>query len=226
MNLETTETTAITDAPNSTRDHPVDGLTPFALPKLPYEVTALAPIISERTVCIHYFKHQKGYVDKLNTLVVGTPLADLPLENLMIHSAGRPELAQVLNNAAQAWNHAFYWHSLAPTGGEHPPAQLREILHESFGEVDAFERQFLVAASNHFGSGWAWLVKDGHHLRIVTTANAENPLTQRLTPLLAIDLWEHAYYLDYQNRREEYLKELLGKQINWAFAIDNLDKAS
>ena len=111
-------------------------------------------------------------------------------------------------------------------GGDHPPAQLREKLHESFGEVDEFEHQFLAAASKHFGSGWAWLVKDGAHLRIITTANAENPLTQRLTPLLAIDLWEHAYYLDYQNRREEYLKELLNKRINWAFAINNLDKAS
>ncbi len=225
MNLEATDTTALTGSPMSTREHPPAGRTPFILPKLPYEVGALAPVISERTVWIHYFKHQKGYVDKLNTLVVETPLAELPLEKLAIHSAGESELAQVFNNAAQAWNHAFYWQSLTPTGDQ-PPAELREKLHESFGEVDAFERQFLAAATQHFGSGWAWLVKDGPHLRIITTANAENPLTQRLTPLLAIDLWEHAYYLDYQNRREEYLKELLKKRINWAFAIDNLDKVS
>ncbi len=154
MNLEATETTALTGSPMSTAEHPPAGRTPFILPELPYEVSALAPVISERTVSIHYFKHQKGYVDKLNTLVVGTPLAELPLEKLVIHSAGESELAQVFNNAAQAWNHAFYWQSLTPTGDDHPPAQLREKLHESFGEAGVNSSPPQPNISAPAGLGW------------------------------------------------------------------------
>jgi Fe-Mn family superoxide dismutase len=224
MNLKTSKVAPAADADPSAADHTA-GAAAFELPKLPYATAALAPVISERTVSIHYTKHQKGYVDKLNALVAGTPLADLPLETLVAKCAGKPELVQIFNNAAQAWNHAFYWQSLSPAGGGSPPASLQSRLQESFGESDAFEKQLIASATKHFGSGWAWLVKDGTHLRILTTANAENPLTKGMTPLLTIDLWEHAYYLDYQNRREDHLKELLAKRINWAFAIDNLDKA-
>ncbi len=192
------------------------------LPPLPYSVNALEPVISAKTLTYHYEKHHKGYVDKLNTLVAGSPLAELSLEELILHTAGKPPLAEIFNNAAQAWNHTFYWHCLTPqVAGEVPPA-LGRRLRESFGDVAGFKREFAQAAVSQFGSGWAWLVADGSALRVIKTANGEDPLPQHLRPLLTLDVWEHAYYLDYQNRRADYVQAVLDRLINWDFAAANL----
>ncbi|MBS1134368.1 MAG: superoxide dismutase [Burkholderiaceae bacterium] len=192
-----------------------------ALPPLPYAENALEPVISARTVSFHYGKHHQGYVDNLNKLVAGTKFADLSLEQIVAGSAGRPELSAIFNNSAQAWNHAFYWQSMSPSGGGHPPAALRQRIETSFGSVDGCRTELAKAAVSQFGSGWAWLVLDGDRIRVVGTANAEVPLTQGMKPLLVIDVWEHAYYLDHQNRRADYVQAVLDKLINWEFALQN-----
>jgi Fe-Mn family superoxide dismutase len=192
-----------------------------ALPPLPYAENALEPVISARTVSFHYGKHHKGYLDNLNKLVAGTKFADLSLEQIIAGSAGRPELSAIFNNSAQAWNHAFYWQSMSPSGGGHPPAALRQRIETSFGSVDGCRTELAKAAVSQFGSGWAWLVLDGDRIRVVGTANAEVPLTQGMKPLLVIDVWEHAYYLDHQNRRADYVQAVLDKLINWEFALQN-----
>ena len=192
-----------------------------ALPPLPYAENALEPVISARTVSFHYGKHHQGYVDNLNKLVAGTKFADLSLEQVVAGSAGRPELSAIFNNSAQAWNHAFYWQSMSPSGGGHPPAALRQRIETSFGSVDGCRTELAKAAVSQFGSGWAWLVLDGDRIRVVGTANAEVPLTQGMKPLLVIDVWEHAYYLDHQNRRADYVQAVLDKLINWEFALQN-----
>ena len=192
-----------------------------ALPPLPYAENALEPVISARTVSFHYGKHHQGYVDNLNKLVAGTKFADLSLEQIVAGSAGRPELSAIFNNSAQAWNHAFYWQSMSPSGGGHPPAALRQRIETSFGSVDGCRTELAKAAVSQFGSGWAWLVLDGDSIRVVGTANAEVPLTQGMKPLLVIDVWEHAYYLDHQNRRADYVQAVLDKLINWEFALQN-----
>jgi Fe-Mn family superoxide dismutase len=192
-----------------------------ALPPLPYAENALEPVISARTIGFHYGKHHQGYVDNLNKLVAGTKFADLSLEQIIARSAGQPESTAVFNNAAQAWNHAFYWQSMCPGGGGHPPAALRQRIETSFGSVDGCRTELAKAAVSQFGSGWAWLVLDGDRIRVVGTANAEVPLTQGMKPLLVIDVWEHAYYLDHQNRRADYVQAVLDKLINWEFALQN-----
>jgi Fe-Mn family superoxide dismutase len=192
-----------------------------ALPPLPYAENALEPVISARTIGFHYGKHHQGYVDNLNKLVAGTKFADLSLEQIIARSAGQPESTAVFNNAAQAWNHAFYWQSMSPSGGGHPPAALRQRIETSFGSVDGCRTELAKAAVSQFGSGWAWLVLDGDRIRVVGTANAEVPLTQGMKPLLVIDVWEHAYYLDHQNRRADYVQAVLDKLINWEFALQN-----
>jgi Fe-Mn family superoxide dismutase len=192
-----------------------------ALPPLPYAENALEPVISARTVGFHYGKHHKGYLDNLNKLVVGTKFADLSLEQIVIGSAGQPELSAIFNNSAQAWNHAFYWQSMSPSGGGHPPDALRQRIETSFGSVDGCRTELAKAAVSQFGSGWAWLVLDGDRIRVVGTANADVPLTQGMKPLLVIDVWEHAYYLDHQNRRADYVQAVLDKLINWEFALQN-----
>lgn len=192
------------------------------LPPLPYAEHALAPVISARTVGFHYGKHHKGYVEKLNALVVGTEFADLSLEQILLRTAGNSDQIAVFNNAAQIWNHTFYWRSLSPQGGGKPKGKLAARLDADFGGFDAFIQAFSDAATGQFGSGWAWLVADGDVLKVVKTANADTPLTQGLRPLLTLDVWEHAYYLDYQNRRAEYVKAVLERLINWDFAADNL----
>ncbi|MBS0377352.1 MAG: superoxide dismutase [Proteobacteria bacterium] len=192
------------------------------LPPLPYSVNALEPVISAKTLTFHYEKHHKGYVDKLNTLLAGSSLADLSLEELILHTAGKPQNAEIFNNAAQAWNHTFYWHCLTPqVAGDVPPALGRK-LRESFGDVAGFKREFAQAAVSQFGSGWAWLVADGPALRVIKTPNGDDPLPQHLRPLLTLDVWEHAYYLDYQNRRADYVQAVLDRLINWEFAAANL----
>ena len=203
----------------------VEKTAPHALPPLPYDENALDPVISARTIGFHYGKHHRGYVDTLNKLVAGTDLANLPLETIIAKTAGKPGKTAIFNNAAQAWNHAFYWRSLRPKGGGVPPAELEQRIEASFGEMEAFKNELATAATSHFGSGWAWLALDTDTLKVITTANADTPLTQGMQPLLALDLWEHAYYLDYQNVRADYVNAVLDKLINWGFAVENLDSS-
>ena len=192
------------------------------LPPLPYAQNALDPIISANTIGFHYDKHHKGYVDTLNKLIAGSELADLSLEKLIAATAGKADKVAIFNNAAQTWNHTFYWRSLRAKGGGEPPAALKQRIEASFGNVDACKKELATAAATEFGSGWAWLVLEADKLKVVKTDNAETPLTTGMKTLLAIDVWEHAYYLDYQNRRADYVNAVLDKLINWGFAADNL----
>jgi superoxide dismutase, Fe-Mn family len=195
---------------------------PHLLPPLPYSEDALTPVISARTIGFHYGKHHKGYVDTLNTLLVGTELTELPLEKIIAETAGKADKAAIFNSASQAWNHAFYWRSLRPTGGGEPPAALRVQIEATYGTVDACKKELATAALTQFGSGWAWLVLDGGRLKVAKTGNAVGPMTTDVKPLLTIDVWEHAYYLDYQNRRADYVNAVLDHLINWDFAVENL----
>lgn len=191
------------------------------LPPLPYAENALEPVISANTIGFHYRKHHAGYVNNLIKLIAGTGYADLSLEQIIADTAGRAEKTAIFNNAAQAWNHAFYWKSMSPRGGGEPPAALKQKLQASFGSVDACKKELANAAASQFGSGWAWLVLAGDKLRVMKTANAEVPLTAGMKPLLTIDVWEHAYYLDYQSRRADYANAVLERLINWEFALQN-----
>ena len=201
---------------------PARAASPILLPALPWGDSALAPVISANTIGFHYGKHHKGYVDNLNRLVAGTDLADLSLEKIVAVSAGKADKTAIFNNAAQIWNHSFYWSGLRPNGGGEPPAALKKRIEASFGSVDALKKELATAATSQFGSGWAWLVADGDKLKVIKTANADLPQTAGLKPLLTIDVWEHAYYLDYQNRRADYVNALIDKLINWEFALQNL----
>ena len=196
--------------------------TPHVLPPLPYADNALEPVISAHTLSFHYGKHHKAYVDNLNKLIAGTPLADLSLEQVIAEAAGKADKAGIFNNAAQIWNHTFYWKSLSPKGGGEPPSALKQKIEAAFGDVANCKKELATAATTQFGSGWAWLVLDGDKLKVVKTANADLPSTSGLKPLLTIDVWEHAYYLDFQNRRPDYVNAVLDKLINWGFAADNL----
>jgi Fe-Mn family superoxide dismutase len=195
------------------------------LTPLPYPDSALNPIISANTIGFHYRKHHKDYVDTLNKLVEGTELADLPLEEIITETTGKPDQAAIFNNAAQAWNHTFYWNSLKPKGGGEPPVALKREIEASFVTLDACKKELATAATTQFGSGWVWLVLDAGKLKVVKTGNADSPLTKGIKPLLTIDVWEHAYYLDYQNRRADYVNLVLEKLVNWGFAADNLSNA-
>ena len=193
---------------------------PHVLPPLPYAENALEPVITAKTMSFHYGKHHKGYVDNLNKLIAGTEYADLSLEKIITSTAGKPERTTIFNNAAQTWNHTFYWNSMRAKGGGEPPAALKQKIEASFASVDACKKELASAAVSQFGSGWAWLVLDGGKLKVVKTANADAPL-KGIKPLLAIDVWEHAYYLDYQNRRADYVNAMLDKLINWESALQN-----
>ncbi|MFO8111007.1 MAG: superoxide dismutase [Desulfosalsimonadaceae bacterium] len=192
------------------------------LPSLPYDEDALAPVISARTIGYHYGKHHAGYVANLSKLVAGTTLANQSLEEIVLATAARSDKADIFNNAAQVWNHTFYWKSLSPKGGGEPPAELKTKMEQSFGSVGACKDALADAATAQFGSGWAWLIEDKGRLRVMKTANADTPLTEGLNPLLTIDVWEHAYYLDYQNRRGDYVRAVLDRLVNWEFAAANL----
>jgi len=198
---------------------------PFTLPPLPYADGALDPVISANTLGFHHGKHHKFYVDVLNKLVPGTPYADMSAEQIVTATAGAADKVALFNAAAQHWNHGFYWKSLRAQGGGEPPAALKQKIEAAFGSVDACRKELLTAATSQFGSGWAWLVLDAGKLAVTHTGNADNPLTHGQKPLLTIDVWEHAYYLDYQNRRADYVNAVLGKLINWGFAADNLGAA-
>jgi Fe-Mn family superoxide dismutase len=197
---------------------------PFTLPTLPWDEGALAPVISAKTIGLHYGKHHKTYVDKLNELVTGTRFADMPLEQVVKESAGDKESRKVFNNAAQAWNHTFFWNCLAP-GGARPSGELARRLDADLGGLAKFNEAFGKAAIECFGSGWAWLVDRNGKLEIVATSNADTPIAQGGTPLLTLDVWEHAYYVDYENRRPEYVKAVIEKLLNWEFAAAQLGAA-
>ena len=186
----------------------------FSLKPLPYEQAALAPVISAETLSIHYGKHHRGYVDKLNAGLEGSSERDLTLEDLIRNAEG----AQ-FNNAAQIWNHDFYWASLSPGGGGEPDGDLKQALENAFGSVAEFRKEFAQAAKGQFGSGWAWLVSDTDgRLSIQSTSDANNPLREGLKPILTLDVWEHAYYLDYQNKRAKYVDACIEHLLNWDHA--------
>jgi len=199
--------------------------TSLTLPPLPYPENALEPVISAKTLSFHYGKHHKTYVETTNRLIAGTELADRPLEEIVTATAGKSDRINIFHNAAQAWNHSFYWQSLKPNGGGEPPAALKHKIEESFDGVEACRKELSSSAVAQFGSGWAWLVLEGTRLKVIKTANADTPITTGAKPLLAIDVWEHAYYLDYQNKRVDHVNAVIAKLINWDFAAQNLAKA-
>jgi len=197
----------------------------YELPALPYDYTALEPCISKSTLEFHHDKHHAAYVKNYNAAVEGTDLANKPLEEAIKATAGDPAKSSIFNNAAQAWNHSFYWQCMKPNGGGQPSGELASKIDADFGSFDKFVEEFKTAGATQFGSGWAWLVLDSNTLKVTKTLNAENPMTAGQTPLLTMDVWEHAYYLDYQNRRPDYINDFLGKLVNWDFVAANLKAA-
>lgn len=195
------------------------------LPALPYDINALEPHISQNTLEFHHGKHHAAYVTNLNKLIEGTDLDGQSLEDVITSVAGDPSKAGVFNNAAQVWNHSFYWQCMKPGGGGQPSGALAEKINADFGSFEAFVEQFKTAGATQFGSGWAWLILDGGTLKITKTANADLPLAHGQKALLTMDVWEHAYYLDYQNRRPDYMTTFLEKLVNWDFVAANLAAA-
>lgn len=192
------------------------------LPELPFARDAFEPLISSRTFDIHYGKHHAGYVNKTNALIAGTAYEAMALEDIIKSSARKAGEKNIFNNSAQVWNHTFFWKSLRVDGGGVPDGVLKTMIDESFGSYANFREVFIAVATSHFGSGWVWLVQDDGLLRIFSTSDAYNPLVDNLNPLIVLDVWEHAYYLDYQNRRQEFVELFVDKLINWQFAFDNL----
>lgn len=198
----------------------------IALPKLPYAYAALEPHISAATVEVHHDKHHRAYVEKTKALAREVHLQDEPLEALVRKSHGAARHEALFNNAAQAWNHSFYWRSLRPKGGGRPHGAIAGRIDTQFGSYEAFATEFAAAALGRFGSGWAWLVLEGDALAVTATSNADTPLVRGQVPLLTIDVWEHAYYLDRQNRRAEYVRAVIDHLLNWDFANENLGRRS
>jgi Fe-Mn family superoxide dismutase len=194
----------------------------ITLPPLPFPDNALDPVISANTLSFHHGKHHKAYVDNLNKLIAGTPLEGEPLEKIILESAGKADKVGVFNNSAQVWNHTFFWHSLKPNGGRTPPAALAQRIEKDFGSFDNLKKELATAATTQFGSGWAWLVEENGKLLVTKTSNADLPMTKGQKALITIDVWEHAYYLDYQNRRPDYANAVIDKLLNWQFAAENL----
>jgi Fe-Mn family superoxide dismutase len=198
-----------------------DNIMTFTLPELPYAPTDLEPYLSANTFSYHYNKHHQAYVTNLNNLVKDTPLAQATLEEVIIASAKDASKAGIFNNAAQVWNHTFYWNSMKPNGGGLPTGELAKKIDKDFGNFEAFKEAFKQAGVTQFGSGWAWLILDGDTLKVTKTANADLPLAHGQKALLTCDVWEHAYYIDYQNRRPDYMTTFLDKLVNWDFAAKN-----
>ena len=194
----------------------------FTLPPLPWADNALEPVISANTISFHYGKHHKTYVDNLNNLVKGTDYEGATLEKIITETAGKADKAGLFNNAAQVWNHTFYWHSMKPGGGGKPTGKLAQMIDAAFGGYDNFKKELSTTRVSQFGSGWGWLVLDGGALKVVKTPNAEVPFTKGQKPLLTIDVWEHAYYLDQQNKRAAYVDAVIDKLLDWDFAARNL----
>lgn len=195
------------------------------LAPLPYELSALEPHISANTLSFHYGKHHQAYVTNLNNLITGTPLADATLEQIIHATAGKEDMIGIFNNAAQVWNHTFFWNSMKPQGGGHPTGELQTMINAAFGSYETFAAEFKAAAVSQFGSGWAWLVLQNGSLKIMKTANADLPMAHGAIALLTCDVWEHAYYLDYQNRRPDYVDTFLSHLVNWDFVGENLKTA-
>jgi Fe-Mn family superoxide dismutase len=188
------------------------------LPPLPYAMDALAPHISQETLEFHYGKHHQTYVTNLNKAIEGTPDADKPLEDIIMSADAGP----LFNNSAQVWNHTFYWNSMTPGGGGAPSGEVADKINSAFGSHDAFKEKFADAATTQFGSGWAWLVDDGGKFEIQKTSNADLPMKHSAKALLTIDVWEHAYYIDFRNARPNYISTFIDHLINWDFVAKNL----
>ena len=197
----------------------------FTLPPLPYPENALAPVISANTLSFHYGKHHKAYLDNLNKLIAGTEYEAATLEKIITDTAGKADKTPIFNNAAQTWNHTFYWNGLKPNGGGKPTGRIAQMIESDLGGYEQFKKDFAQAGVTQFGSGWAWLVAEGGKLKLVKTGNADNPLTKGQVPLLTLDVWEQAYYLDYQNRRPDHLSAAIDQLLNWDFANENLARA-
>jgi Fe-Mn family superoxide dismutase len=197
----------------------------FELPALPYPADALKPYMSAETFSYHHGKHHAAYVANLNKLIEGTDLANKSLEEIIKATFGDPSKAGIFNNAAQVWNHTFFWESMKPGGGGAPTGPIADKINADFGGYDKFAEAFKTAAATQFGSGWAWLVLDNGTLKVTKTPNAENPLVYGQTPLLTLDVWEHAYYLDYQNRRPDFISAYLEHLVNWDAANARLAAA-
>lgn len=197
----------------------------YQLPDLPYDYTALEPYISKSTLEFHHDKHHATYVKTYNDAVASTEMNDKKIEEVIKTIASDSSKTVLFNNAAQAWNHTFYWNSMKPGGGGLPNGELANKINADFGSFETFVEEFKKAGATQFGSGWAWLVLDGDKLKVTKTLNAENPLTANQVPLLTMDVWEHAYYLDYQNKRPDYISEFINHLINWEFAAQNLAAA-
>lgn len=195
---------------------------PFQLQPLPYSPEALEPYMSAKTLSFHHGKHHQAYVDNLNKLVAGTVLEKATLEQIIDDTSEDEKQKGIFNNAAQVWNHDFFWTSMKPNGGGAPTGNLAQEINKAFGDLDGFKAKFKEAATTQFGSGWAWLVLDQNKLTIVKTGNAVNPLISGQRPLVTCDVWEHAYYLDYQNRRADMVTAFLDHLINWDFVAKNL----
>lgn len=196
----------------------------FDLPPLPYPMNALEPYISEKTMEFHYGKHHKAYVDNLNKLVKDTEFENMPLEEVVKNTAGRKEFTGIFNNAAQAWNHAFFWNCMQKDGGGEPSGELKKKIERDFGSYENFRSEFKTAATTQFGSGWAWLVEKDGKLSVMKTANADTPIAHGYKPLITVDVWEHAYYLDYQNRRADALNALWDI-VDWEVVSDRYEDA-
>ncbi len=194
----------------------------YELPALPYDYKALEPLISASTLEFHHDKHHAAYVTNYNNLTKDTELADKSIEEVIKITANDTSKAGIFNNAAQAWNHTFYWNCMKPGGGGTPTGALAEKINADFGSFDKFKEAFKQAGATQFGSGWAWLVLDNGTLKVTKTSNAENPLHHGQTPLLTMDVWEHAYYLDFQNKRPAYIDAFFDNLINWDFVADQM----
>jgi Fe-Mn family superoxide dismutase len=194
----------------------------FELPPLPYSHDALEPFMSSQTLNLHHGKHHQAYVTNLNNLVKDTPMAGMSLEEVVKASYGDASKQGIFNNAGQHWNHILFWQCMRKNGGGAIPGELEKRLKEDFGSVDQFKEAFTQAGVTQFGSGWAWLVEDGGKLKVTKTPNGENPLVHGQNPLLGCDVWEHSYYLDYQNRRPDYVKAFLDSLVNWEFVAQRL----
>jgi Fe-Mn family superoxide dismutase len=197
----------------------------IAFPDLPYPVDALEPACSARAVSFHYDKHHRGYFEKTVELIKGSRYQDMTLEQIIESTAQEAKSIELFNNAAQAWNHDKFWHSMRPDGGGEPPERLERLIAKDFGSVDRLRHALRDRGVRQFGSGWAWLAFDGDKLFVTSTSNADNPLIEGAAALLAIDVWEHAYYLDYQNRRQEFVDAFLDRLVNWQHAAESLDMA-
>jgi superoxide dismutase, Fe-Mn family len=194
----------------------------FQLPPLPYEQTALEPYVSAKTLEFHHGKHHNAYVNTLNDLIKETPHASEDLETIIKKTFGDTSKAKIFNNGAQVWNHTFFWNCMKPSGGGTPSGDVASAIDASFGSLDKFKEQFKDACVTQFGSGWGWLVADNGKMAIMKTPNAENPMAHGKTALLTCDVWEHAYYLDYQNRRPDFVQAFMDNLINWDFVAQNL----